>query len=173
VIVWLNGTFGVGKTTTAAELVRSIPGAHFFDPEQVGVMLRHATGLPKVGDFQDWALWRALVVETVTRLAGQVGGVLVLAQTVLVEDYWQEIRAGLETAGIPLHHFVLHADRATLVRRIEGDAQPSSPWRLHHLTAYQDALPWLSREAQVVDTTNISPTEVAAHIAATVTPDPV
>lgn len=58
-IIWLNGTFGVGKTTTSAELVRLIPEAHFFDPEQVGVMLRrHATGLPKVGDFQDWALWR-------------------------------------------------------------------------------------------------------------------
>ncbi len=171
-IIWLNGTFGVGKTTTAAELVRLIPGAHFFDPEQVGVMLTHATGLPKVGDFQDWALWRTLVVETVTRLAGQLGGVLVLAQTVLVEDYWQEIRTGLETAGIPLHHFVLHADRATLVRRIEGDTQPPSSWRLNHLTAYQDALPWLSREAQVVDTTRVSPIEVAAHIAAVVTPDP-
>ncbi|MGI5162438.1 AAA family ATPase [Microbispora sp. CA-102843] len=171
-IIWLNGTFGVGKTTTAAELVRLIPGAHFFDPEQVGVMLRHATGLPKVGDFQDWTLWRTLVVETVTRLAGQVGGVLVLAQTVLVEEYWQEIRAGLETAGIPLHHFVLHADRATLVRRIEGDTPANSPWRLNHLTAYQDALHWLSREAHVVETTRIPPIEVATHIAAAVAPDP-
>lgn len=171
-IIWLNGTFGVGKTTTSGELVRLIPGAHFFDPEQVGVMLTHATGLPKVGDFQDWALWRTLVVETVTRLAGQVGGALVLAQTVLVEDYWQEIRAGLETAGIPLHHFVLHADRATLIRRIEGDTQLPSQWRLNHLTAYQEALPWLSREAQVVDTTRLPPAEVAAHIAATITPDP-
>ncbi|MFI7027601.1 AAA family ATPase [Microbispora rosea] len=170
-IVWLNGTFGVGKTTTSAELVRLIPEAHFFDPEQVGIMLRHATGLPKVEDFQDWALWRTLVVETVTRLAGQLGGVLVLAQTVLAEDYWQEIRAGLETAGIPLHHFVLHADRATLVRRIEGDPQLPPSWRLDHLTAYQDALPWLSREARIIDTTHLPPTEVAAHIAAAVTPD--
>ena len=170
-IIWLNGTFGVGKTTTAAELVRVIPRAHFFDPEQVGYMLRHATGLPKVGNFQDWTLWRALVVETVTRLADQVGGVLVLPQTVLVEDYWHEIRTGLETAGIPLRHFVLHADRATLLRRIEGDTPSNSPWRLGHLTAYQDALPWLGREGQVVDTARIPPAEVAAGIAAAVTPD--
>ncbi|MEV4457072.1 AAA family ATPase [Microbispora sp. NPDC049633] len=170
-IIWLNGTFGVGKTTTAAELVRSIPRAHFFDPEQVGVMLTHATGLPKVGDFQDWTLWRTLVVETVTRLAGQVGGVLVLPQTVLVEDYWREIRAGLEAAGVPLRHFVLHADRATLLRRIEGDTPSNSRWRLDHLTAYQDALPWLRREGRLVDTTGLPPAGVAAHIAATVAPD--
>lgn len=110
-------------------------------------------------------------METVARLTGQLGGVLDLAQTVLVEDYWKEIRKGLETAGIPLRHFVLHADRATLVRRIEGDSPLPSQWRLNHPTAYQDALPWLSREAQIVDTTHLPPTEVAARIAAAVTSD--
>jgi len=42
---------------------------------------------------------------------------------------------------------------------------------VNHLTAYQDALPWLSREAQIVDTTHLSPSEVAARIAAAVTAD--
>lgn len=39
VIIWLNGTFGAGKTTTCAHLERLVPGAHVFDTEQVGVML--------------------------------------------------------------------------------------------------------------------------------------
>ncbi len=38
-IVWLNGTFGAGKTTTAAELQTLMPGARVFDPETVGYML--------------------------------------------------------------------------------------------------------------------------------------
>ena len=38
-IVWLNGTFGCGKTTTAAELCPLIPSSRLFDPETVGYML--------------------------------------------------------------------------------------------------------------------------------------
>ncbi|GGO01179.1 hypothetical protein [Microbispora bryophytorum] len=62
-------------------------------------MLTHATGLPTAGNFQDWA-WRTLIVETVTRLVGQVGGVLVLAQTVLVEAPI-EIAANIAAAVTP------------------------------------------------------------------------
>jgi hypothetical protein len=32
VILWLNGTFGVGKTSTATELAGILPGARQFDP---------------------------------------------------------------------------------------------------------------------------------------------
>ncbi|MBQ0895813.1 hypothetical protein KBX37_22400 [Micromonospora sp. U56] len=34
-IVWLNGAFGAGKTTVAAELCQRLPGARRFDPEWV------------------------------------------------------------------------------------------------------------------------------------------
>jgi len=40
VIVWLNGTFGSGKTTTALRLPALIPGSRLFDPETVGYMLQ-------------------------------------------------------------------------------------------------------------------------------------
>jgi hypothetical protein len=36
VIVWLNGTFGCGKTTAASELRSLIPSSRLFDPETVG-----------------------------------------------------------------------------------------------------------------------------------------
>ncbi|MFI6741580.1 hypothetical protein ACIBI9_52445 [Nonomuraea sp. NPDC050451] len=125
-IVWLNGTFGAGKTSTARELVPLVPGARYFDPEQVGFML----------------------------------------QTVLIEEYWQEISAGLRDAGIPVHLFVLHTDQETLTRRIEAaDDVPARKWRLEHLPAYAGAFPWLSREGQVVDTTLQPPAEVARSIA--------
>jgi len=39
-----------------------------------------------------------------------------------------------------------------------------SAWRLDHLDAYDAALPWLS-DADVVDTTNRTPEQVARHIA--------
>ena len=35
-IVWINGTFGAGKTSTARELVDLIPQSTLFDPELIG-----------------------------------------------------------------------------------------------------------------------------------------
>ncbi len=163
-ILWLNGTFGAGKTTTAQELVSRITDARLFDAEKVGEMLWHVLGVPE-RDFQDFPPWRGLVVETARQVLDHVGGTLIVTQTVLREQYWREIHTSLTKAGIPVHHFLLHADHDTLVHRIETDTKPDSipavPWRLSHLTAYQQALPWLRDQATVIDTTHIPPTRVA------------
>ncbi len=39
-IVFINGTFGVGKTTAAERLVVRLPGSLLFDAELVGSLLR-------------------------------------------------------------------------------------------------------------------------------------
>lgn len=38
-IIWINGTFGAGKTTLSEELMRRLPEAVFFDPEDIGLPL--------------------------------------------------------------------------------------------------------------------------------------
>lgn len=77
VIVWLNGAFGVGKTSTARELVGVLPDARIVDPEYVGYMLRHALATEPVGDFQDWPPWRELVVSTVRSVLAYTGGTVI------------------------------------------------------------------------------------------------
>jgi gluconate kinase len=167
-IIWLNGTFGSGKTTTAGELVPLVPGARLFDAEQVGYMLRHVLSSEPVKDFQDWTPWRGLVVQTAAQVLDYVGGTLVVVQSVLVRQYWTEIRDGLAAAGIPVRHFVLDSDHDTLVRRIEGDTPAIRKWRLDHLPDYREALSWLREEAEIVDTAGIAPADVARSIAARV-----
>ncbi|MRH93350.1 AAA family ATPase [Nocardia sp. SYP-A9097] len=168
-IIWLNGTFGAGKTTTARELTALLPKSRVFDTEEVGLMLRHVLASETVRDFQDWQPWRGLVVAAATQILDYVGGVLVVPQSVLVHQYWQEIRAGLEKARVPLHHFVLHAERDELVHRIETDASKASAdargWRLDHLDDYDAARPWHRKEAHIIDTTGLQPHQVAALIA--------
>ncbi|MFH9266381.1 MULTISPECIES: AAA family ATPase [unclassified Streptomyces] len=166
-IIWLNGTFGAGKTTTAKEVTSLLPDSRLFDTEKVGEMLWHVLGVPEK-DFQDFPPWRGLVVETARQVLDHVGGTLVVTQTVLVESYWQEIHDGLARAGIPVHHVLLHTDRDTLVERIETDSKPESAgarqWRLDHLSDYERALPWLRREAREIDTTGVTPAEVAETV---------
>jgi AAA domain-containing protein len=167
VIVWLNGTHGAGKTTTSALVQRLIPDSRVFDAEKVGRTLMDITpGLPRTDNFQHWPPWRPLVVETAHRVLDYIGGTLVMPMTVLVEQYWREIRTGLAEHAIPVRHFVLHADQNTLRGRIEKDHPVPSPFRLSYLEPYAEAArTWLHSEAEVVDTTHLTAAQAAVQIA--------
>ncbi len=167
VIVWLNGTHGAGKTTTSRLVQRLIPGSRVFDAEKVGETLMDISpGLPVTNNFQNWPPWRPLVVETAHRVLDYVGGTLVVPMTVLVEQYWQEISTGLAAHSIPVRHFVLHADQKTLRTRIENHHLGPSLFRLSYLEPYaRAASSWLHQEAEVVDTTHLTPDETALQVA--------
>ena len=168
VIVWLNGTHGVGKTTASVLVQRLIPGSRVLDAEKVGETLMDiAPPLPETDDFQHWLPWRPLVVETARRVLEFTGGTLVMPMTVLVEQYWREISEGLACHGIPVRHVVLHADPDVLRARIERDTVLGpSDFRLSRLEPYAEAAhTWLHAEGEVVDTTDLSPAQVAERIA--------
>lgn len=167
-IVWLNGTHGAGKTTTGALVQRMLPDSRVLDAEKVGeVLMDIRPGLPATGNFQHWEPWRPLVVETARRVLEFTGGILVMPMTVLVESYWREISDGLARHGIPVRHFVLHADEATLRDRIQNDkVLGPSTFRFAHLEPYAEAAhTWLRNEAEVIDTTDSTPDQAARQIA--------
>ncbi|MEV6801046.1 AAA family ATPase [Micromonospora rifamycinica] len=172
-ILWLNGTHGVGKTTTSALVQQLIPDSRVLDAEKVGETLMDITpGLPETDNLQHWPPWRHLVVETARRVLDYTGGTLVMPMTVLVKPYWSDISKGLERHAIPVRHFVLHADQDTLRRRIERDSPVPSPFRLKHLEPYAEAArTWLHAEAEVIDTTRLTPAQAATQIALRVTGD--
>lgn len=170
-IVWLNGTHGVGKTTTSRLVQERLPDARVLDAEKVGETLMDVSpSLPWTGNFQDWDPWRPLVVETARRVLDYAGGILVMPMTVLVEPYWREISGGLADHGIPVRHFVLHSDPQTLRHRILHDEVVGpSTFRLEYVDRYADAARrWLHAEAEVVDTTTIGPAAAADRIASAV-----
>ncbi len=168
VIVWINGAHGVGKTTTGREVQELLPHARLLDGEKVGETLMDITpGLPTTDNFQHWPPWRQLVVETARCVLDYTGGTLVMPMTVVVQEYWWEISAGLARHRIPVRHFVLHADEATLRRRIQSDTVLGpSEFRLAQLAAYAEAArTWLHADAQVIDTTSLTPRQAAWQIA--------
>lgn len=170
-IVWLNGTHGAGKTTTSALVQELIPYSRIFDAEKVGETLMDVRpGLPATDNFQNWPPWRPLVVDTARRILDYTGGTLVVPMTVLIERYWREIRDGLDSHGIAVHHFVLHVEPDALRDRIQNDTVLGpSTFRFHYVEPYVEAFrTWLADDADVVDTTYLSPAEVARSIAALV-----
>ena len=108
VIIWLNGGFGAGKSTLAAELRRRLPEGVVFDPEDIGGMLWR--WLPRNDDFQDLASWRELVVATALSLRKHHADTLIVPMSLLRDDYRDEILGGLAKAGESVLHVFLAAD---------------------------------------------------------------
>ncbi|NGO41493.1 NUDIX hydrolase [Streptomyces ureilyticus] len=177
-VVWINGAFGAGKTTTARELIDLIPNSTLFDPELIGAGLTQLLPpkhLAEVGDYQDLPIWRRLVVDTAAALLAELGGVLVVPMTLLRQDYRDEIFGGLASRRIPVRHVLLAPAETILRERIaDREVPPDLPdgeirvrqWSYDHIEPYRTALAgWLTADAHLVDTSTLTPCESAERIA--------
>jgi hypothetical protein len=168
-IVWINGAFGVGKTTTTTALVTALGDrARAWDPEYVGSMLTSQLPDVPVADFQDWPAWRKLVVATGAAIHEQTGQLLVAPQTVVIPEYVTEIFTGFAEVGIPTFHVVLDASPDVVRQRALDDPdQDPRDWRLERLADYLSARAWLTQAADlVVNTDAAEPAAVVQQIVA-------
>ena len=174
VIVWLNGTFGVGKTTFSGHLADGDARLRHFDPESVGYMLANNLSDHEVTDFQQYPSWRRLVPVVAHEISQVTGQHLVAAQSVLVESYWRGIVAGLTELGHEVVHVLLDADAETLHARIDADDDEPvriRPWRHRHVEVYESALEWLCPAADlVVDTRTLDAPSVSERVRSEIGP---
>jgi hypothetical protein len=166
VIIWLNGTFGVGKTSTADRLAALIPDGRVFDPETVGAMLRANLADRPVSDFQDWPAWPPLVATALIEITRMTGQNVIAPQTVLKREHLDQVLVPLRVAGLEVFQVLLDADEAVLRSRIEGSDEAMA-WRLDHLDEYKAARSWMAELADlVVDTVASTPPHIARRILA-------
>ncbi|MDI3234774.1 AAA family ATPase [Exiguobacterium antarcticum] len=127
-IIWINGTFGVGKTTAARGLQKRIKGSHLFDPELTGQLLRRQ--LPqenRIDDFQDEPLWRRLNLLLLEQL-DQTATVVIVPMTLTNPDYFEEIVGILRTKGHQVRHVTLMASPETVRRRLRSRFERGQSW---------------------------------------------
>ncbi|WP_030740947.1 NUDIX hydrolase [Streptomyces sp. NRRL F-5135] len=179
-IVWINGAFGAGKTSTARELIDLIPNCTLYDPELIGAevaRLLPQKRLAEVSDYQDLPIWRRLVVDTAAALLAEVGGALVVPMTLLRQEYRDEIFGGLAARRIPVTHVLLTTDETILRGRIAAreDVEEGAEtnvrgrqWCYEHIEPYRAALGWLTADAHVIDNTALTARETAALLATAV-----
>lgn len=143
-LVWINGPCGVGKTATAFELHRRLPGSVVCDPAHVGFGMRRMLPDSLQREWQDIPAWRQAVRELLrTTMAGHDGPVI--APMMLVNPgHFQEIIGGLRDDGFGLHHFALLAEPATVVRRLHsrslGLEPRTQPWEVDRLDEWLEQL---------------------------------
>ena len=119
-ILWLNGSFGAGKTTVAYELQRRLEKAFVYDPENMGYFLRkNSPEECRTDDFQDVLLWRDFNYETLKWIAGTYPGVILVPMTINRQAYFDEVIGRLAMDGVLVRHVILQAGRDTLLKRLK------------------------------------------------------
>jgi len=116
-LIWINGAFGAGKTHTAHELRRRLPGSHVADPELIGFAMHKMLPAAARDDFQDLPGWRAAVVATLRAAEQAADGPVIVPMTIVRADYFDEIVGALRT-DVDLRHVTLVASPATLQARL-------------------------------------------------------
>ncbi|MFD6395370.1 AAA family ATPase [Nocardia sp. NPDC060249] len=117
-LLWINGPFGGGKTQTAFELHRRIPGSVVCDPEMVGYGLHRMMPRRLRADFQDFPSWRQGVFEVLDHVLRAHEGVVLAPMTVADPRYFDETVGRLRELGHDVHHFALLARRETVLDRL-------------------------------------------------------
>lgn len=117
-LLWINGPFGGGKTQTAHEIERRLPGTVICDPEHVGFGL-HRTLPPRLrNDFQDLPAWRRGVFEMLDLTLTSGPETVIAPMTLIHSGYFDEIIGRLRDRGHEVRHFALLAQREAVVRRL-------------------------------------------------------
>jgi hypothetical protein len=117
-LLWINGPFGGGKTQTAHEIRRRLPGSVICDPEHPGFGLHRMLPAELRGDFQDLAAWRQGVVEVLDLALTQRDGVVIAPMTVTDPGHFAQTVGRLRELGHDVRHFTLLARRETVLKRL-------------------------------------------------------
>ena len=136
-IVLINGSFGVGKTTVARLLRKTLPGAMVYDPEWAGLVLMRLPRWLKLrgsgtDDFQDIDLWRRSAVAGSRLFRLFASGPLLIPMTFSRREYFDEVVAGLKQLDPEVRVFCLKANLPTIKSRLAGRGDqvesPATDW---------------------------------------------
>ena len=128
-IVWINGSFGSGKTSVCNELDSRLENSHIYDPEEVGFFIRD--NIPsnlKKNDFQDFNLWREFNYKMISYIHSNFEGTIVVPMTIINERYFDDIVGKLKSDGIIVKHFTLLASKNILLNRLDCRGDGENPW---------------------------------------------
>jgi adenylate kinase family enzyme len=140
-IIWINGTFGSGKTTTAYELHKRLENSFVFDPERVGfVLMRNVPKEIAKADFQDYPIWRETNYTLLKQVTELYTGIIIVPMTLTNEEYFKEIIGRLREDGIIVNHFTLSASKETIAKRLRKRFEGEKSWAYQQMETRMSSL---------------------------------
>lgn len=169
-IIWIDGPFGAGKTTLAAQLCERLPDILLFDPEEIGHVVKTIVPMPPGGNYQDLPLWRGLTIRAIAEIRAHYLQDILVPMTLL--RHRDEILARVRSVDPCLGHFYLDIDTETLRKRIARQViHPDSVrnarirnWRLAQIEACRVIRQSLSADTHILDSGVNDPDALAAMV---------
>ena len=167
-IIMINGSFGIGKTTVANMLMNKMHNAMIYDPEIVGDALQKLTKGVRTpdeitDDFRDIELWPEFVVNMAKALKNKYGKDLIVPMTLEKLEYLQYIRDGFRKIDPSLYHFCLVAPLQTILKRIQSRSEGNGLWEIRKATECVSAFMGKNYE-KYIDAESSSPKAIAEFI---------
>lgn len=169
-IIWIDGTFGIGKSAVAAAIVEEIPQAHLLEFDALQEKYKPTSDSDRFGKRYPEAkkyLVDALVDE-ITEIIQEGSCNCLVIPVALINDYCnQKLIDGF--ANIESHHFILTAKKEILHQRINNQENRDIDLAVTYMP---EATQYLSNhyyDASRIDTSNMSIDSVAKEIIESIT----
>lgn len=166
-IIWIDGTYGVGKSTVAKELLQSLylPNLILLDSDEY-----YFPGLNSGRYFGDGMFpqnnkrflsdFRGLIETDASRSDATV----IVAMSVSMDECRNQLLLPLASKFCDLIHVVLTADKNTILARIDADPGRDKYFAVQHLDRNLIYLKDNYPHAEWINTDNLTPSEIAKHI---------
>lgn len=164
-IVWINGTFGSGKTTTAYELEKRLERAFVFDPERFGyVLMKNIPEALQKDNFQDFPIWRETNYSLLKQIVINYEGIIIVPMTITREEYFHEIISRLRNDQLIVNHVTLMASKTTIKKRLHSRLEGENSWAFKQAESslYQLENPIFKEQ---IDTDGLTIEEVVEKVA--------
>ena len=164
-IYWINGSYGVGKTTIAECLVKELKKAYIFDPEAVGNAVRdnHPQELIFSYIFEDYELWRKFNYELLKDISSKYDGDIVVPMTLVRKESYNDIIKKLKDDNIKMGYFFLDGDYQTIHDRILKRGESEESWCMKNVNMCIEAQD-NDLNAIHINTVNRTPEEIVKEI---------
>ena len=164
-IYWINGAYGIGKSTVAERLAKHLEKAYVFDAEEVGNAIRD--NYPEEARhsviFEDYPLWRETNYKLLLDIRDRYDGDIIVPMTLLREASYCEIIKKLEDIGAAVEYVFLDGDYPTIHDRILARGETEDCWCMRNIELCLDAQ---NKDCHAVhiDATSHSPDEIVQLI---------
>lgn len=163
-IIWINGTYGAGKTTIAELLHKELTPSYIYDPENIGDFFRH--NLPKSiqePDFTYYPEWRKWNVHVLEKIYHEYDGDIIAPMTLYHPPYFDEVINELRRKGLEIYHFQLDVSKERIIERLKERPEYLYQWGINKV---DEALKGFEKipQKEKIQNERVTPEEVVAQI---------
>ena len=134
-VVWINGPYGVGKSTLAEKLHERDPESFIFDAEAVGNAVRD--NLPRAlyngAVFEAYPLWFSFCAELLRKISAGFGGHVYVPMTLVYKDSFARIAQPLAESGVAAKHILLVSTHEIVHDRILARGEDEGCWCMENI----------------------------------------